>query len=718
MKFLNSLFVTVAVFASPVYALEYPVSPRGDVVDDYHGQRVADPYRWLEDVDAPEVAQWVQAQNRVTQSVLKTLPGRERLQQRLTELWNYEKYGTPVPAGDALFYRYNNGLQKQSVLLRQQGEQRTVVLDPNQWSADGTSALTVWKVSPNGHFVAYGVAEAGSDWNRFRIRDTRSGSDLDEVLDYIKFSNLSWTQDSGGFFYSRYPGKDGVFGELKNQALYYHRLGHPQSDDVPIFADNKHPRYGYSGTVSDDGRYLIISVRQGTGDENMLYLRDLRAAHSPHVRGRLIPIVEDFSAKYQVIGVHDGQLYVWSTDQAPRGRILSIDIQRPSRRRELVAQTEYPIEQAHLIGQHLAIGVLKDAVSELRIYPRLGGEHRVAALPGLGSASELQPAKGEAAAYFSYSDFFNPPQQSRLDLASASVSTLNRSQLPLDTDVFAARQVFYTSADGTRIPMFILQRKDLPNTQAQAAMLYGYGGFSISLSPSFKPQRLAWLEQGGIYAIANLRGGGEYGEAWHQAGTLRNKQNVFDDFIAAAEYLIESGLSSPEQLAISGRSNGGLLVGAVSNQRPDLFAAALPGVGVMDMLRFHKFTIGWAWTDDYGSSDDPAVFPALRAYSPLHNVPQAANYPATMVTTADHDDRVVPGHSFKFAAALQHASPGPAPKLIRIESKAGHGRGMPTDKIIAQAADELAFAAAFTQLDMRSRTPWPKLVEHGDLAAH
>ena len=729
---LNLFSLFLGVLMSPaLLALDYPAAPRGDVVDEYHGVKVADPYRWLEDVDDPKVLAWVAAENRLTQQQLADIPGRKALRQRLETLWNYEKYGVPEEVAGALYYTYNNGLQDQSVLLREQAGERRVVLDPNQLSSDGTRALTSWEVSPDGRYLAYGLAEAGSDWNRFYVRDLHTGKDAAQVLDYIKFSGMSWSKDSKGFFYSRYPGsrevKSGdsaqaeVFSELRNQALYYHQVGTPQADDVLIMADAKHPKRGFSGEVSADGRYLLISIWQGATEENALYVRDLAHPQSPFLRGRLIRLVDDFHAKYEPIGVHGHYLYALTTDGAPRGRIVRLDLQHPGRQQQVIAQSDYPIEQAKLVGEHLLLTVMKDAVHKISIYPRDGSSSTPIVLPGLGSVTGMRASSDAQRVYFSYASFLNPPQQMQLNLANASVSTLNAAKLPIDTANLVAEQVFYPSKDGTQIPMFLLRRKDITSNKPHPSMLYGYGGFAISLTPSFKPERLAWLEQGGVYAIANLRGGGEYGEAWHQAGTLKNKQNVFDDFAAAAKYLIAQGWTSADQLAVSGRSNGGLLVAAVSNQNPELFAAALPGVGVLDMLRFHKFTIGWAWTGDYGSSDDAKMFPALRAYSPLHNVPTGSDYPATLITTADHDDRVVPGHSFKFAAALQHANPGAAPKLIRIESRAGHGSGMPTSKKIDQATDEMAFAAHHTGLEFKrnrsSNIPWQKMLEQSVLNA-
>ena len=695
--------------ATAVHALDYPETPRGTVVDIYHGEQVADPYRWLEDVDAPEVKKWIAAQNALTRAHLDQLPDRAAWRARLAQLWNYEKYGAPKRVAGALFYRYNDGLLDQSVLVREQAGQRKVVLDPNTLSADGTLALTDWAVSPDGRYLAYGVAEAGSDWNRYHVRDLRTGQDRAEVLEHIKFSNISWSHDSAGFFYSRYPGSDGVFSDLENQAIYYHKLGSAQAQDVLVLSDPEHPRRNMYARVSDDGRYLLISLREGAREENALYVRDLNQAERPFVRGRLIKLVDDFSAKYQVIGVDGPYVYALTTDAAPNGRIVRLDVRHPGRQKTVVEAGQWPIEDARLAGQHLAVVVMRDAVNKLLVYPLDGSSATPVVLPELGSISGLRAAPDGRSVSFTHASFVSPARQLEVDLSDLRVTTLNQARLPVDTSDFVTEQVFFSSREGTRVPMFILRKRGHPGGP-RPTWLYGYGGFSISLTPWFKPERLAWLEQGGVFVVANLRGGGEYGAAWHKAGTLHNKQNVFDDFIAAAESLIETGITSPEQLTIEGRSNGGLLVGAVSNQRPELFAAALPGVGVMDMLRFHKFTIGWAWTGDYGSSDDADMFKVLRDYSPYHNVPGGDDYPATMVTTADHDDRVVPGHSFKFAAALQHADPGSAPKLIRIQTRAGHGAGMPTHMRIEQAADEMSFAAFHSGLQRAAKIPWQKLV--------
>lgn len=709
---MHRLILPLLLWPVLAWSLDYPESPRQDVVDTYHGVEVADPYRWLEDVDAPEVAQWVQAQNRLTRSVLQQLPGRDRLRKRLSTLWKYEKFGLPQEVGGALFYRYSDGQQDQAVLMRQSADgTRQLVLDPNQLSADGTAALTAWEVSPDGRYLAYGIAEAGSDWNRFYIRDLKTGRDEPHVLDFIKFSGLSWTHDSDGFFYSRYPGKDGVFDELRDQALYYHRRGTPQAMDVRVFDRPQQPRWGFSGEVSRDGRYLLISVWEGASENNALYVRDMKHADRPFLRGALIPVVEDFAAKFEPIGVDGTTLYLLTTQDAPNGRIVAIDLQRPQQRREIVAEGEDAIESARYANGRIAITVMHDAVHQLKIHDHHGTLQQVLSQPGMASLDGMALSEDGNALYTLYESFVTPEQQLKLDLATGERRVVNQPVLPFKPDNYVTRQVFYTSRDGTRVPMFLTHRRDLDLSRPKPTYLYGYGGFSIALTPFFKASQMAWLEQGGVYAVANLRGGSEYGQAWHLAGTRAQKQNVFDDFIAAAEYLIDERISSPQQLGIVGRSNGGLLVGAVSNQRPELFAAAIPGVGVMDMLRFHKFTIGWAWTGDYGSSDEADMFPVLRAYSPYHNVPTGDDFPAVMVTTADHDDRVVPGHSFKYAAALQHANPGASPKLIRIESRAGHGRGMPVSKQIEQAADELAFMAAFTGLKLGSATPWSQLLE-------
>ncbi len=712
----------VLLWAGATQALDYPESPRGKVVDDYHGSAVADPYRWLEDPDAPATRDWIAAQNALTESVLSSLPARDRYRQRLQALWNYPKTGAPQRRGDRYFYQHNDGLQNQPVLMVREGlaGEPRALLDPNALAADGTTALTVVEPSPDGRLLAYGLAEAGSDWNRFRIRDVKTGRDLPEVLEFIKFSGVSWTHDGRGFFYSRFPGRDGVFDELANQQVYYHRVGTPQAQDRLIYSRPDQPRWNFDAQVTSSGRYLTIAIYQGATENNALYIMDLQDPRRPRLDANPRALISHFRANFEPLGNRGSSLLIRTTDQAPRGRIIAMDLARPQPAywRELVPQGEDTLELARYVGGRLVLVAMHDAVHRLSVHGPDGVWLRDLALPGLGSVSALSGQPDATELFFEFESYLQPESVYRADVRSGAMAEFARPAIAFDATRFVTEQVFFRSKDGTRVPMFITHARDRVAAQPQPTYLYGYGGFNISLTPSFSVARAAWLEAGGILAVANLRGGGEYGEAWHEAGTRDRKQNVFDDFIAAAEYLIDQGWTRPSQLAIAGGSNGGLLVGAVLNQRPELFAAALPAVGVMDMLRFHKFTIGWAWVGDYGSADNAEDFPYLRAYSPLHNLKSGAAYPAVLITTGDHDDRVVPGHSFKYAAALQHAQGGSAPTLIRIETRGGHGRGTPTSKRIAAAADQLAFIEAYTRGVVRpapGRTNWSRLIVHSAL---
>lgn len=685
--------------------LEYPAALRGDTVDTYHGTEVADPYRWLEDVDAPQTRAWVDAQNRLSLPFLAALPERAALHARLTELWNYERYGVPQRIAGKLFYTRNDGLQNQPVLYVQDSADAAprVLLDPNALAADGTVALTQWEVSPDGRWLAYGLAAAGSDWNEFRVREIASSRDQPQVLGRIKFSGISWSRDAQGFFYSRYPqppkqAQPGVFDDLANQKLYYHRLGTPQSADTLVYERPDQPKWGFGAQASDDGRYLFIHVWQGASSENALYVKPLGEGGAPDFSAPVIKLVEEFSAQYQVIGNDGPVLFVQTTRDAPRGQVIAMDLSadQPAQGRVLIPQSAETLTQAVHAGGQLVTVSLQDASHRLRRYTLAGKALKAVRLPGLGSISGLSGRPDQDQLYFGYTSFSQPAANYQLDLVKGGIMPVQPLKLRFKPDDYVTEQVFYRSQDGTRIPLFISYKKKPRRKGPAPTLLYGYGGFDISLTPGFSVPNLVWMEAGGVYAQANLRGGGEYGREWHEAGTKERKQNVFDDFAAAARYLIDQGWTRPQQLAISGRSNGGLLVGATLNQHPGLFAAALPAVGVMDMLRFHKFTIGWAWTGDYGSSDDPEGFRYLHAYSPYHNVRPGTRYPAVLVTTADHDDRVVPGHSYKYAAALQHAQAGEAPVLIRVDVKAGHGAGKPLAKILDEAADALAFIRHFT----------------------
>jgi len=672
---------------------EYPEAAKVDHVDDYHGTKVADPYRWLEDPDSPQTKAWVDAENKLTFGFLEGIPVRGRLRDRLTKLWNYERYTVPVKRGGRYFFSRNDGLQNQNVyywMTSLDGEPK-LLLDPNKLSEDGTVALSGLSYSDDGKYMAYSVSSGGSDWQEWKVREVETGADLADDLKWVKFSGASWAKDGKGFFYSRYDEPDDatmMTGANYFQKLYYHRLGSPQSEDALVYERKDQKEWGFSGTVTDDGRYLAITVWQGTDPKNRFFYKDLTQKD-----GKVVELLNDFDASYDFIG-NDGPVFWFRTDlDAPRSRVIAIDTSRPGRAdwKEIVPQGPEALISGSLINHQFVLEYLKDAHSEVRIHALDGKLVRTVELPGLGTVGGFQGRPADTETFYSYGGFTTPTTIYRYDMATGRSTVFRKPEVDFNPDDYETRQVFYTSKDGTKVPMFITSRKGLKLDGTNPTYLYGYGGFNIPLTPSFSVANLVWMELGGVYAVANLRGGGEYGEDWHLAGTKLRKQNVFDDFIAAAEWLISNKYTSTKRLAIGGGSNGGLLVGAVLNQRPDLFGAALPAVGVMDMLRFHKFTIGWAWVSDYGSSDDPKEFEALRAYSPLHNIKPGTAYPATLITTADHDDRVVPAHSFKYAATLQAAQAGPAPTLIRIETRAGHGAGKPTSKLIEEVADRWSF---------------------------
>ncbi|NNM24426.1 MAG: S9 family peptidase [Phycisphaerales bacterium] len=672
----------------------YPDTERVDHTDDLHGTIVPDPYRWLED-DArtsPAVAAWVEAQNEVTFDYLQTLPQRDRIKQRLTELWDYERYGTFQKVGPRYVFSKNDGLQNQSVvyMMDDLGDTPRVLLDPNTWSGDGTVALSGTSFSDDGRLLAYGVAEAGSDWQRWQVRDVETGVDLPDTIRWVKFSTPAWTTDGRGFFYSRYDEPTGAAHQNVNkyQKLYYHRIGSSQSEDVLVYHRPDEPDWGFGATVSEDGRYLIITVWKGTGDEVRILVKDLTEPY-----GMPVDLVDDFEAQYTFLGNDGPTFYFLTTDDAPRRRVIAMDSRNAELRREIVPQTGDTLRNVSIVGNLMLAQYMQDARSAVKVFDLNGRFVRNVNLPGLGTAGGFGGKRTETETFYSFSSIATPPSIYRYDVITGESRLMQQAAVAFDQSDYEVKQVFYTSNDGTRVPMFIAHRAGLELDGTNPTLLYGYGGFNIPMMPRFSIARVAWMEMGGVFAQACLRGGGEYGEAWHQAGMKLNKQNVFDDFIAAAEWLIDTGYTSTEHLGIQGGSNGGLLVGACMTQRPDLFGACLPAVGVMDMLRFHKFTIGWAWVDDYGSADDPAEFRALHAYSPYHNLRPNTAYPATLVTTADTDDRVVPGHSFKFAAALQYAHAGDEPVLIRIETRAGHGAGKPTSKRIAEVADQWAFLA-------------------------
>lgn len=742
--------------------LKYPPSIRHELNEEKFGSIVPDPYRWLEDDNSTETKDWVIAQNKVTFAYLDTIPQRAQIKERITQLWDYEKFGIPSKEGGQYFYNYNTGLQPQSVLYvtDKLGDPGRPLLDPKEFSPNGTAAIAGLDITKDGAFMAYGIADAGSDWNTWRIRDVKTGKDLDDKIEWVKFSGASWTKDGKGFFYSRYDkpaeGKR-LTGSNFYHKLYYHTVGKSQDSDILIYDRADQREWGFGAGVTDDGRYLVMSISHGTDKKNRLFYRDLqqnpitatdnemdkqirtletvakrtvetllerKAANQPTAeldtllanlrdqrkamlnannntsRG-VVELLNDFDASYEFID-NDGPIFWIVTDlDAPRGRVITIDVTKPDRDnwKEIIPQSDATLVSVSAVGNHLIANYLRDAASEVKVFDMTGKLVRKVDLPGIGSAGGFRGKRSDTETFYSFTSFTTPPSIFRYDVATGKSSLYKQAKVDFNPDDYETKQVFYISKDGTKVPMFISAKKGVKLNGDNPTLLYGYGGFNISLTPSFSVSNLVWMEMGGVYALANLRGGGEYGEDWHQAGMKLNKQNVFDDFIGAAEWLIANKYTQPKRLAIRGGSNGGLLVGACMTQRPELFGAALPAVGVMDMIRFHKFTIGHAWASDYGSAENEDEFHVLFSYSPYHAILRAKNprYPATMVTTADHDDRVVPGHSFKFAAALQTVGAPDGvvdmerPLLIRIETDAGHGAGKPTGKIIDEAADTWGF---------------------------
>jgi prolyl oligopeptidase len=690
--------------------LKYPSTRTVDHVDTYHGTRVADPYRWLEDDNSADTKAWVAAQNAVTEKHLSAMPQRVPVRKLYTDLYNFEKFGLPFKEGGRYFWSRNDGLQQQNVLYTATALDATpaVALDPNTLSKDGTVALSGTVPSKDGKLLAYGVAEGGSDWQTWRVRDLASGKDLPDVLRWVKFSTAVWTPDNQGFFYSRYDAPkagESLTGANYFQKLHYHRLGTDQSADVVVAQNPAEKSWGFSPDVSEDGKWLVIAVWKDTGRRNGLTVMPL--ANGAFAAGKAQPLTMAFDAEYSVVGFDGDKLLVKTDKDAQRGRIIAIDLKDPAsfassaNWKSLVAEAPDAMVGASAVGGKLVLRYLRDASTQVRVHGTDGALQREVALPGVGTAGGFGGRMSGSETFFSYTSLINPAEIWRYDVATGQASLFKRPQTRFDVTQFETRRAFVTSKDGTRLPIFIAHRKGLKLDGNNPTLLYGYGGFNASQTPGFGATAATWMTMGGVYVSASLRGGGEYGAAWHEAGTKLKKQNTFDDFIASAEWLIQQKITSAKMLAVQGGSNGGLLVGAVVNQRPDLFGAALPAVGVMDMLRFQKFTIGWAWVSDYGSSDDAEQFKALKAYSPLHNINAGKNYPAVLVTTADHDDRVVPAHSFKYTAALQAVNTGNAPKLIRIETQAGHGAGKPTSKLIEERADMLAFVANAFGVEVR-----------------
>jgi prolyl oligopeptidase len=717
---LASAFLTAPAGAAPAAAptsagmcaatgtpLAYPVARKVDQADNYHGTVVQDPYRWLEDANSADTHAWVEAENKVTQAYLAQIPQREAIRKRLTELWNYERYSVPYKEGGRYFLSRNDGLQNQSVLYTMKTLRDTprLLLDPNTLAADGTVALAGMAVSPDGKLLAYSTAASGSDWNEIRVRDVDTGRDLEDHIQWVKFSSTAWTRDGKGFFYSRYdePKEATKLADVNYfQKLYYHKLGTPQEADVLVYDRPDEKEWGFQAETTDDGRYLLIQATKGTAHKYRVFYKDLSKPD-----GKVLPLVDNFEAAYDFID-NVGSVFYFSTDRnAPRQRIVAIDLKKPQEAnwKTVVPEGQQTLVSTHMVNNQLVSEYLADARSVVRVTDLKGKLVREIALPGIGSVSGFRGKRGDSETFFSFTGFTTPTTIYRLDMKSGASTVFRQPKVAFNPADYETRQQFYTSRDGTKVPMFIVSKKGLKLDGSNPTYLYGYGGFNISITPGFSPANLAWMEMGGVYAVANLRGGGEYGEAWHEAGTKLKKQNVFDDFIGAAEWLVNNKVTSPAKLAIGGGSNGGLLVGAAMTQRPELFGAAIPQVGVMDMLRFHKFTIGWAWTSDYGSSENPDEFKALVKYSPLHNLKPGTCYPATMITTADHDDRVVPAHSFKFAATAQAAQAGGNPVIIRIDTKAGHGAGKPTSKQIEEVADRWGFLSKALKMDAAPVAP-------------
>ncbi len=674
----------------------YPESKTVEVTDTYHGTNVPDPYRWLEDDvrTSKDVAAWVAAQNKVTDAYLQGIPERAAIGKRLKQLADYEKFGTPAKTAGRYFFQKNDGLQNQSVMYVMDGPdaEPRKLLDPNEWSKDGTVAMGGFDPDDAAKLAAYSRSEAGSDWQTLRVLDIATGKDLPDELKWVKFSGTSWTTDGKGFFYSRFPAPETgqAFQSLNvNQKLYYHRVGTPQSDDVLVYERPDQPKWGVGGGVSEDGRYLIVSLSDGTTS------RKTRVAYKNLAEpyGLVTELVPNHDHKLSFVG-NDGPVFYFRTEwKAAKGQLIAIDTRKPAEAnwKTVIPEGKDTLQGVGLVGNLFTCSYLRDAQTAVKLYAVDGTFVRDVDLPGIGTAGGFAGKRSDTETFYSFSSFATPPTIYRYDLLTGTSKLLRQSKVKFDPAAYEVQQVFYPSKDGTKIPLFVTSKKGLKRDGTNPVLLYGYGGFNIPMVPGFSVTRAQWLEMGGVLAVACLRGGGEYGEDWHRAGTKLQKQNVFDDFIAAAEYLVKEKITSPKKIGIQGGSNGGLLVGACLAQRPDLFGACLPAVGVMDMLRFQKFTAGRFWVDDYGSSDNPEEFQALVKYSPYHALKAGTKYPPTLVTTADTDDRVVPGHSFKFTARLQYLQAGDAPVLARIETRAGHGAGKPLAKQLEETADLWAF---------------------------
>ena len=685
-------------------APQYPPTVEENVVEEQFGVAVADPYRWLEDDvrNSDAVAGWVKSQQDVTNAYLKDIPGKAQLKASMAKMFDYERFGVPRRAGDRYFYMRNDGLQNQSVLYVRDGltgEGRPLI-DPNAWAKDGATALAEWSPSKDGTMLAYSIQDGGSDWRTVRVMDVATGKDMTDSIEWVKFSGIEWVGNAG-IIYSRFPAPDSAqaFQALNtNQAVYFHTIGTPQSADTLLYATPDQPVLNHVGEVTSDGQWLIVTSSSGTDDRYEIHGRKIMGGAA--LDAPLVPIIKGFENNWSLVDGVGDRLWFMTNKDAPRLKVVSLDINagRAPTVRDIVAERPETLDGASIVGDKIILAYLKDAQAEVEMVTLDGTPAGKVDLGGIGTAAGFGGDAGNPETFYAFSGFTSPAVIYRLNTATGERSVFATPELPFNPDDYVSEQRFYVSKDGTKIPLFLVYRKDLDLTKGHPTMLYGYGGFNISLTPSYSPTRMAWLEAGGVYAQAGLRGGGEYGKAWHDGGRLLNKQNVFDDFIAAGEYLIAQGITGKGQLAIEGRSNGGLLVGAVVNQRPDLFGAAHAAVGVMDMLRFDRFTAGRYWVDDYGYPNQEADFRNLLTYSPYHTVKDGADYPAVLVSTADTDDRVVPGHSFKYTARLQAADAGDKPHLIRIETRAGHGSGKPTDKTIEEYSDIYAFLGYWTGL--------------------
>lgn len=684
--FVLILFLTISTNAQ----IQYPTTKKADHVDDYSGTKVSDPYRWLEDNNSKETADWVEAENKVTHDYLSKIPFRDELRKRLTDLWNYEKYSAPSKHGEYYTFSKNDGLQEQSVIYIQKGLSGApeILLDPNKLSTDGSISLGSLAFSNDDKYLCYGISRGGSDWREFYVMDVQTKKLTSDYIKWSKFSGTSWYKD--GFYYSRYDepkAGDELKQKVEFQKLYYHKLGSPQSDDILVMDDKQNPKYGFGAGVTDDEKFLIIYVSQGTASENMLYYKDLTN------NSTIQPIFDKFEAEYGVVDNLGDKFLISTNDQAPNNKLILIDPKNPAKAnwKTIIPERKEVMQSVSLVGGKLFVTYLKDATSKVSVFDINGKYLYDVKLPAVGTCGGFGGKKDEFETFYTFTSFTYPPTIYKYDVKNNKSELFRKAEVKFEPSAYETKEVFYKSKDGTKIPMFIVHKKGLKLDGNNPTLLYAYGGFNISTLPGFSVARIPLLESGVVYASACLRGGSEYGEDWHKAGMFEKKQNVFDDFIAAAEFLIKDKITNPSKLAVQGGSNGGLLIGAVINQRPDLYKVAFPQVGVMDMLRFHKFTIGWAWVSEYGSSDNPDQFKYLIKYSPLHNIKKGTDYPATMVTTADHDDRVFPAHSFKYAATLQEMNSGKNPTLIRIETKVGHGAGTSTSKSIDLVTDLYSF---------------------------